>query len=477
VPQIDWLRAPQAESYVPFTKDQIITGFQSYVTPIGDGDAKEIEVTHGLGTQALFVSLRKNVEHGEYLASSAYSFFSLGANAVRLSFVEAPATDGLVLSVIAAGPKSAFQVHSHTVPQIEGLQTLLDDYDRRIRELTPAQIVAQAEQNFSPLADPIFQIPDIAELLPDGHTPSVAPVAGQLVYGTSGATVQGGSVEAQKTAQITAAVAAVTPATTTKPVPVVQFSIPAANVILPCSLPVPAKLADGTVPAVPVNKMPPLLAALRSTTPTATSVLLANAGLGAGTVYRATGNITLPGGAGRRSRPIAAGNYFASDGRYWYQVIRDGNDFYSSEFEQTLFSLPVDAVMLLNSKQLELVCSVALSLQNANVQAQQTLILELGQTLPGSGPANGLASIAWSAPILSQVLTVTGLETAHAFGVRLRADGVETGMYGNWVKLDTTPPTGNLILRARLTKFDCEDVADPRGVLHVSVPATVAAIY
>jgi hypothetical protein len=478
VPQIDWLRPPQAVDYIPFTRDQVITGSQSYSAPIGDGHETNFEITHGLGTEALFVSLRENKTHGAYLDQSAYTLTSLGVDVLRLSFATAPAANGFVLAVLAAGPKSAFEAHHHTVLQIEGLQTVLDDYDRRISALTPAQLVATAQQNFSPLSDPTFQIPNMAELLPDGHGLSTVSVASQMVYST-GATpqIQGGSQEAVKTAAITATIVAATPKVPDKPVPVVQFSIPALSIALPCSAPIPPKATDGTTPPVPVAKMPPLLAALRSVNPTATGVLLANAGLGAGNVYRATTALVLPGGAGRHSRKLAVGDYFASDGRYWYQVMRSGTDYYASEFEQTLFSVPVDAVMLLNSKQLELVCNVALSLQNANAQAQQTLILELGQTMAGSGPASGLASIAWSAPILSQVLTITGLETGHGFGVRLRADGLETAMYGNWVKSDTAPPVGNLILRARLTKFDCEDVTDPRGVLRVAVPATVAAIY
>jgi hypothetical protein len=34
---IDWLRPPYGRTYVPFTPDQIITGSQHYVAPIGDG--------------------------------------------------------------------------------------------------------------------------------------------------------------------------------------------------------------------------------------------------------------------------------------------------------------------------------------------------------------------------------------------------------------------------------------------------------
>ncbi len=478
VPQTDWLRPPAHESYIPYTRDQVITGTQSYVAAFGDGQTKRIEITHGLGTRAVFLAVRENNSPGVCLAAGDYVATILSDDLVRLEFAAPPAVNAYVLTVIAAGPKSAFEAHTHTMAQVVGLMDSLSDFDRRISALTPAQLLAKEQQNFSPLSDPTFGIPNMAELLPDGHGLSTVSVASQMVYSTGAVPqIQGGSQEAVKTAAITASIVAATPKVPDKPVPVVQFSIPALAAALPCPAPVPPKAADGTTPPVPVTKMPPLLAALRSVNPTATGALLANVGLGAGNVYRATAALVLPGGAGRHSRKLAVGDYFASDGRYWYQVLRDGTDYYASEFEQTLFSVPVDAVMLLNSKQLELVCNVALSLQNANVQAQQTLVLELGQTMAGSGPAGGLASIAWSAPILSQVLTVTGLETGHGFGVRLKADGLETAMYGNWVKSDTSPPVGNLILRARLTKFDCEDVADPRGVLRVGVPATVAAIY
>ena len=50
---IDWLRPPHGKTYIPFTEDQIITGSQHYVTPIGDGENTDFIITHNLGTRDL----------------------------------------------------------------------------------------------------------------------------------------------------------------------------------------------------------------------------------------------------------------------------------------------------------------------------------------------------------------------------------------------------------------------------------------
>jgi len=57
---IDWLRPPHGKTYIPFTENQIITGSQHYVTPIGDGENEQFEISHNLGTRDLHITVREN---------------------------------------------------------------------------------------------------------------------------------------------------------------------------------------------------------------------------------------------------------------------------------------------------------------------------------------------------------------------------------------------------------------------------------
>jgi len=472
VPQTDWLRPPAHESYIPFTRDQVITGTQSYVAAFGDGQTKRIEITHGLGTRAVFLAVRENSSPGAYLSAGDYVATILSEDLVRLEFPSPPAVNAYVLTVIAAGPKSAFEAHTHTMAQVVGLMDSLSDFDRRISALTPTQLLAKEQQNFSPLSDPTFQIPNMAELLPDGYGLSTVSVASQMVYSTGGAPqIQGGSPQAVKTAAITATIAAA-PKAPDKPMAAVEFSIPALSISLPAALPPPPDLKAN--PNAQPHKLPPLLGAIRPSVSREVGTLPVSGELG--TVYQATAEFVLPGGGGRKSRALPVGAYFAYDGRYWYQVFQDGSDYYPSEFEQVLFTLPVESMMLLNSKQLELVCSVSLSLASA-LQGQYTLVVEMGSPIAGAGPSFGMTSVNWTTLLLTQTFSVTSLETAHSFGVRVNSTGMESMLYGNWTKMTATPPEGNLLIRARLTKFDCENATDARGVLHIGIPATKAAIY
>jgi hypothetical protein len=294
-----------------------------------------------------------------------------------------------------------------------------------------------------------------------------------MVY-SSGPTpqIQGGSTGAVKAAAVAATIASATPKAPEKPLAAVEFVIPALSIFLPAALPPPPDLKVN--PNAPPPKLPPLLGAIRPALKRVVGALPVSGELGS--VYEASAEFVLPGGGGRKSRALAVGAYFAYDGRYWYQVFKDGSDYYPSEFEQVLFTLPVESMMLLNSKQLELVCSVSLSLASA-LQGQYTLVVELGSPIAGAGPAFGMTSVNWTTMLLTQTFSVTSLETAHSFGVRVNSTGMESMLYGNWTKMSATPPEGNLLIRARLTKFDCENAPDARGVLHVGVPATKAAIY
>lgn len=135
---IDWLR-PMAKDYIPFTPDQIIIGQQFYACALGNGAAREFTVDHNLNTDAIAaVLLRENAADGRILIQGVdYTVVYGGANSLTVNWLgeTAPASTALALVITAAGPIAAFQAHTHTIAQIVGLDTVLEQVDARLTAL------------------------------------------------------------------------------------------------------------------------------------------------------------------------------------------------------------------------------------------------------------------------------------------------------------------------------------------------------
>jgi len=154
---IDWLRPPHGRTYIPFTEDQIITGSQHYVAPIGNGTSTEYTLTHNLGTRDLHVTLRKNdgesaivdrqfsVDGEDLYVSYAVTLDS--EDDLTIKFKTPPTANQYVATISTAGPISAFQAHNHTIEQIEGLSLLLDDLGSRVETLETVVIASGPGQN------------------------------------------------------------------------------------------------------------------------------------------------------------------------------------------------------------------------------------------------------------------------------------------------------------------------------------------
>lgn len=131
---IDWLRPPHGTTYIPFTQDQIITGSQHYVTPIGDGANRNFTITHNLGTRDLHVTVRENGGNFELFKPTEITFNT--ENQISIDFSPTlPSINAYIVTITTAGPASAFQAHTHTVEQIEDLQLVLDDLGERVKTL------------------------------------------------------------------------------------------------------------------------------------------------------------------------------------------------------------------------------------------------------------------------------------------------------------------------------------------------------
>lgn len=180
---IDWLRPPHGESYIPFTASQIITGAQNYVTPIGNGTATTYTLTHNLGTRDLHVTVRLNSGLGNQIIPSSVRFNN--TNSLSITFTTAPTTNQYVVVVSTAGPVSAFQAHTHTLAQIEGLQLILDDLGSRVETLE--SIVAMPGGAGSNVVGQDFEIilPDVAITVPAAPNANSRPALLGAIHDTT----------------------------------------------------------------------------------------------------------------------------------------------------------------------------------------------------------------------------------------------------------------------------------------------------
>jgi len=170
---IDWLRPPHGTSYIPFTEDQIITGSQNYVTPIGDGSSTVITLTHNLGTRDLHVTVRKNSGDLAQVAPASIKFDTV--NTLTLTFAVAPTVDQYVVVVSTAGPESVFQEHTHTVAQIVGLDVILDDLGSRIEILESIVALPGGAESNVVGQDIEIKLPAVALTVPAQLTPTTRP--------------------------------------------------------------------------------------------------------------------------------------------------------------------------------------------------------------------------------------------------------------------------------------------------------------
>jgi len=288
---IDWLRPPYGRTYIPFTPDQIITGSQHYVAPIGDGENSDFTISHNLGTRDLHVTVREN--GGQFAIVEPLAVTFTGEDDLSIAFEDSPALSGYVVTISTAGPVSVFQAHSHTIPQIEGLQLILDDLGERV-EVLEAFIPASNPSVSAPTQTVIaaWELPEVFEVFPTRQ-----------------------KIEAEDVPSIKLA------------------DLPRVGGLLPAVYVDP--LVFTTANVLPVS---PVSGVIYRYTNTAAPLV-------------------IPGYLGRRSTKLAAPGFFAWDGRGFYQVeqvIAGEKVFYPSDFSRELFRIHVNGKQLRLGKRLSL---------------------------------------------------------------------------------------------------------------------------
>jgi len=408
---IDWLRPPYGRTYIPFTPDQIITGTQHYVAPIGDGENSDFTISHNLGTRDLHVTVREN--GGQFAVVEPLAVTFDGEDDVSIAFEDSPALNGYVVTISTAGPVSVFQTHGHTIPQIEGLQLILDDLGERVEVL----------ETFIPTSNPsvsastqtviaAWELPELFEVFPTRQ-----------------------KIEAED-------------------VPSIKLTdLPRVGGLLPAVYVDP--LVFTTANVLPVSPASGVIYRYTNTTTP----------------------LVIPGYLGRRSTKLSAPGFFAWDGRGFYQVeqiIAGEKVFYPSDFSRELFRIHVNGKQLRLGKRLSLDFSFVAAVFNSNTLVHWGVAIDIG--LPSSNPTNpsNIADVTFLPPSLDHSFMLTSIPSSHGFGLRVVrkiVDAVDTCVvdrviYGATEATTTALTTANFIVRGRLIRFDTGDnQTDPRGLV------------
>ena len=408
---IDWLRPPYGRTYVPFTPDQIITGSQHYVAPIGDGVNSDFTISHNLGTRDLHVTVRQNGGNRAIVEPLAVTLD--GEDDLTITFAEPPAVNGYVVIISTAGPVSAFQAHGHTIAQIEGLQLILDDLGGRVEDLEtfiPTSLPSVSNTQQTVIA--AWELPELFEVFPTRQ-----------------------KIEA-------------------KDVPSIK----------PADLP----RVGGLLPAVYVDPLVFTTANVLPTSPV-TGVIYQYTNTTAplvipGYLGRRSTKLSAPGFFAWDGR----GFYQVE------QVIADEKVFYPSDFSRELFRIHVNGKQLRLGKRLSLDFSFVAAVFNSNTSVHWGVAIDMGLPSGNPANPSNIADVTFLPPSLDHSFMLTSVPSSHSFGLRVvrkLVEAVDTCVvdrviYGATEATPTTLATPNFILRGRLVRFDTDDhQTDPRGLV------------
>jgi hypothetical protein len=520
---IDWLRPPYGRTYVPFTPDQIITGSQHYVAPIGDGVNSDFTISHNLGTRDLHVTVRQNSGTRAIVEPLAVTLD--GEDDLSITFAEPPALNGYVVTISTAGPVSAFQAHGHTIAQIEGLQLILDDLGGRVEDLE--SFIPTSSFSVSGTGQTIiaaWELPEIFEVFPTRakieakDVPSIktadlpreggllpAVYAGNVIrdyqvvmetgwfgpnpadYGKlvywgdiNGSHVWHGELNSYDagTGDITSGTTLYRDNVASRWVMTVQGSGGPALAIPGPVYFIPPGGGNGPPEFPPLTgwdylvlQHAPLLFTVYNGLPPLpqTGALYGH--------YNPAVELILPGYLGRRSTKLKAPATYTWDGRGFYQVESMSVDelvYYPKDFERELFRIPVNGKQLRLGKALRLDFSFVAAVFKSNTPVQWGVAIDIG--LPSADPASpsNIFDVTFLPPSLDHAFLLTAVPSSHSFGLRVtrklvdaeEAFAVDRVIYGALEASDTELSTADFIVRGRLVRFDTDNhQTDPRGLV------------
>jgi hypothetical protein len=500
---IDWLRPPYGRTYVPFTPDQIITGSQHYVAPIGDGVNSTFIVSHNLGTRDLHVTVRRNGGDFGILAGSGPS---LSSGDIEVSGTFAPSFSGTLGKI-----SDTYYTSGSAYPQMnaewDGGQWILS---LNFNDAHKAEWLSE-----EPVASP-----DLVETWtpsPYGDVvPTGSPTLSMVATNSSGSTI---ILDSENDLSITFAEAPaingyVIIISTAGPVSAFQAhnhtiaQVDGLQLILDdlggrvetlesiVAMPggagsnTPGSTIEMTIPEIALtipavhgapNYRPPLLGAIHDPTVETLAPPLGAADTFFGQVKKLNAAWTIPAARNRRAWPVALDGHVASNGSVLYEVRKAGTSYFPAEYEHDLFMLWVAAEMFPSKRAFNIDAKPVLQLLG-NARAEYMLEVAFGTITEaaGTGIAANLAGITWAAPVISQRVLLSSAIVTHPFGVAVRSDAesvltATASIYGR-VQTVTPPAASAFALRARLLNFDTEDRSSARGLISLTMEETQALI-
>lgn len=439
--RINWTIPPEPSTYIPFSRDQIITGTQHYTATLfvaGQSNPQtEFLVNHNLNTEAVHVTVRENESDGEILKNGEdYTAKILSANSVKIIMTVPVENDSHAIVVSSAGPNSAFLAHRHQASDIDFGDGSLAEYLEEVND----------------------RIDEVEQIIPD--TGQIAQRADTIGF---------------------------------------ESTCPPKNIVF--GVPDTEGFYKGTTSKIPYNflemykpetgfasaevyklkKMPKFFRAIHDSEIDDISnfaPIFASPSTNASKVFRNTGtsSVQVPNADWIKKQVLLPQGLVACDGTHFYLVTRKGstNSFYASAYELTLITYASNEDLLAVNRLLEATWSIQHQLRNANVATQFSVIAETGIYDPADGLALGpnLENVVFDKTIFSVTIQNSTTAQLAPFGVKIGRNLQECRqdklIYGNWSGAQSTAPvSANFALRVRIAEFDCEDKPNASGLLGV----------
>jgi hypothetical protein len=520
-PPVDWQRRAVPMSYVPFSTSQVLVGHQGgYTTVIGDGAATSFDINHGLsgeGEGVVAVEVRENIPEGRRLRDDEYTLRYPAGDSVELHFTEPPAQNSLAVIVVGYGAESIFTQHTHPIDQIktigesgeagESLRDILLDFAERIQRLEA--LLPRGGVNLpSGLQPAEVKIPPIGEILPDlaveeagdGFTLASQVLLddskkAEVIPGTDLETkqreleIENKRLQAELDANKLAAEEAIRIAAKEAAEQATAAALAAAKTSLITKISLNGigamegegtnrKIAYKTLPAKRGAKYGTLLSAAHGT-PVTASALPTQSGL-----YIANQSLVLPGGGGRKSQAVVAGDVFRNAGGLYYKMIARDGAYYPEEMEFDIFRVLIYADQFPQESELVLGWQVQTSFASESILGGCAYIQEVSVASVGDdGSEISLDTGSLSPAVvfgLSRIVFSKGSSEIRNFQLKLlRTAGAGTGRYTDFGVTNSTPavPAGPFVLSIRMTRFDLDNTTtSPTGQVGVYVAATQAVI-
>jgi hypothetical protein len=511
---INWNTPLTRESYQQFSPSQVATGQRHYLisTAIGNGSTTVFNIDHNLGTRYLLCQLQESAADGEFLIlGTDYDIEIVTDNRIKITFASAPATSSVIGQITSAAHSANFQPHTHDIDDITDLESRLAALEENVSELQDNAAAGSGGSRDTAMgstlvevnlgmfaeaypmrtalmkADEMADIKRLAEI-----SPTVYPRDGGLIGAVHDAVLEAlpgtlptpGAGNKGKVYYLTGSTNVTLPgsggrkSTVLKPG---EYAASNGNHLYKV-----ARQTPGGTAKVFTAATTDVITSAAHGWENGQAVMMSTAGvLPAGLAIETryfvidkttdTFKVSLTsGGSAVDITDIGTGVHSV--------FTAPPSSFYPVDFEREFAVVAINSDMLTVGRTAEYRIGLEVAILNAKTpaprisdkqtRAQWELRIEWGVRTSESSPTTtdvNLKGITWDAtPILSKRLDLTSSPTIHTLGARIKRTGASTWvtskqLYGLWQSSAATINVADFHLRARLTRFDVEDIDDARG--------------